>query len=163
MNSILKEEFRSTQPGTEPGADFFKIQFDMSTLYANKVLLHLVRIGYRSNDSEKERVNPDTESIPGTSKTPKVTDISERSIINGDVPIGDKSQDESRRKPTNNNGVGAKNRRKPIIVSPHRYNEQESEVFINTDDSEELEGDGEKPTKNNGIGAKNIRKRIIIT
>ena len=189
MNSILKEEFRSTQQGTEPGADFFKNWFDMSTSYANKVLLHLVQMGYikffggyeadkkrireflyhdgseqkakpeikidtlntGSNDSEKERVIPDTESITATNQTPRVTGFSEKSIIDEDMPTGDISQDGSKKKQTKNNEVGAKNRRKQITVSPHTYNDQESEVFINTDDSEELVEEEGNPKGNYGI------------
>jgi len=200
MNSILKEDFKTTQPGKEPGTDFFKIRFNMSTSYANKVLLHLVQMGYikffggyeadekrireflyqeesvqkkkpengerttktGSPDSKKEHDISDEESIQGPRKTPKVTDYSERSSQNGDMPIIDISEDEPR-KTTKNNGVGAKNRKKPIIMSPHCYKKQELEVFVNTGDSKEIEGHGDKPTKNNENGARSTRKKITFS
>ena len=200
MNSILKEDFKTTQPGKEPGTDFFKIRFNMSTSYANKVLLHLVQMGYikffggyeadekrireflyqeesvqkkkpengerttktGTPDSKKEHDISDEESIQGPRQTPKVTDYSERSSQNEDMPIIDISEDEPR-KTTKNNGVGAKNRKKPIIMSPHCYKKQELEVFVNTGDSKEIEGHGDKPTKNNENGARSTRKKITFS
>ena len=45
MNSILKEDFKSTQPGNM-SAEFMRIRFNMSSSYANKMMVHLVQNGY---------------------------------------------------------------------------------------------------------------------
>ena len=114
-----------------------------------------------SPDSKKEHDISDEESTQGPRKTP-VTDISERPSKNGEMPMIDISEDEPR-KTTKNNGVGSKNKRKPIIMSHHRYNEQESEVFVNTGDSKEIEGYEDKSTKNNETGARSTRKKISFS
>ena len=36
LNSILREEFKLTQPGIEPSVSFLKIKFGISSSYANK-------------------------------------------------------------------------------------------------------------------------------
>ena len=34
LNSILREEFKHTQPGNEPDEDFLKLKFDITSSYA---------------------------------------------------------------------------------------------------------------------------------
>ena len=46
LNSVLKEEYNSTQRGLKLGIEFLKIRFNMSTSYANKMAFHLVRYKY---------------------------------------------------------------------------------------------------------------------
>jgi len=38
ISSILKEEYKSTQPCTQPGVDFLKVRFNMSSSYAGKMV-----------------------------------------------------------------------------------------------------------------------------
>ena len=43
LNSILREEFKLTQPGIEPSVNFLKIKFGISSSYANKILVHIFK------------------------------------------------------------------------------------------------------------------------
>ena len=43
LNSILREEFKHTQPGIEPDGEFLKLKFDKTSSYANKILVYLVK------------------------------------------------------------------------------------------------------------------------
>ena len=46
LNSILREEFKLTQPGIEPSVSFLKIKFGISSSYANKILVHIFKSGF---------------------------------------------------------------------------------------------------------------------
>ena len=48
LNSILREEFKHTQPGIEPDAEFLRMKFDISSSYANKILVYLFKSGFIS-------------------------------------------------------------------------------------------------------------------
>ena len=123
LNSVLKEEYKSTQPGLEPGVDFLRIRFGMSTSYANKMALHLVQNGYVNffggfkvdNNRIKQFLYPEN----GNEDQELLSVNDSRAIT---PPI----------KESKNGGVGAKNRgtRKEITFTPDRYGEQELEVAL---------------------------------
>ena len=46
LTSIVKEEYKSSQPGLEPGEIFLQLRFGMSTSYSSKVLFFLVKQGF---------------------------------------------------------------------------------------------------------------------
>ena len=48
LNSILREEFKHTQPGIEPDAEFLRMKFDITSSYANKILVYLFKSGFIS-------------------------------------------------------------------------------------------------------------------
>ena len=48
LNSILREEFKHTQPGIEPDEDFLKLKFGITSSYANKILVYLFKSGFIS-------------------------------------------------------------------------------------------------------------------
>ena len=123
LNSILKEEYKSTQPGLEPGVNFLRIRFGMSTSYANKMALHLVQNGYVNffggfkvdNNRIKQFLYPENGN-----------EDQELLIVNDSRAITPPIKE------SKNGGVGAKNRgtRKEITFTPDRYEEQETEVAL---------------------------------
>ena len=48
LNSILREEYKHTQPGTKPSEIFLKLKFCISRSYANKILVYLFKSGFIS-------------------------------------------------------------------------------------------------------------------
>ena len=46
LSLILKEEFKSSQPSTEPGEIFLQLRFGTSSSYTSKVLFFLVKEGF---------------------------------------------------------------------------------------------------------------------
>ena len=46
LSSILKEEYKSSQPGHELGEIFLQLRFGMSSSYSNKILFFLVKQGF---------------------------------------------------------------------------------------------------------------------
>jgi len=46
MNAILREDFKSVQPGTSPTTEFLRLRFGMSSSYTSKIVLYLVQHGY---------------------------------------------------------------------------------------------------------------------
>ena len=58
LNSILREEYKLTQPGNEPSEEFLKLKFGISSSYANKILVHLFKSGFIS-EADGIKVNVD--------------------------------------------------------------------------------------------------------
>jgi len=126
MNSLLKQEFKLTQPGTELNVDFIKIRFNMSTSYANKVVLFLVQHGYITffggfqldEERVKQFLYPNKDSEEGELETSVTKNIGETNKVETSTP-----------KESKNGGVGAKNKKfRKISFSPDRDVTNESKV-----------------------------------
>ena len=125
LNSVLKEEYKSTQPGLEPGIEFLKIRFNMSTSYANKMAFHLVQYGYVKffggfevdTDRIKQFLYPVIEEIT----------VEDHEELGSDDP----KEITPKVKESKNGGKGAKNKgaRKTITFTPDK-NEEETEVSL---------------------------------
>ena len=159
MSSILKEEYKSTQPCNQPGVEFLKIRFNMSSSYAGKMVLYLVQHGYIAffggfkvdENRIKQFLYPEdnttvsNESILVESGNPASSTpvIKEKKKGNSSAAIKSGSKTEhtgSIRSPsvtpilkeTKNGGIGAKNtNRKPINFTPDKYDDNEVEVVLN--------------------------------
>ena len=148
MNSLLKEEFKLTQPGTELNVDFIKIQFNMSTSYANKVVLFLVQHGYITffggfkldEERVKQFLYPNKDSEEGKLETSVIKSSGETNTVETSTP-----------KESKNGGVGAKNKKyKRIFFSPDRNVTNENKVSnISNKQNEEVskEVDGNKDSE----------------
>ena len=66
LNSILREEYKLTQPGNEPIEEFLKLKFGISSSYANKILEHLFKSGFIT---EADRIKVSVEKIRKITRT----------------------------------------------------------------------------------------------
>ena len=145
MNSILKEEYKSTQPGQAADVEFMKIRFNMSSTYASKMVLHLIQNGYivffggfQVDESRiKQFLYPSSTETLTIQDPEKVQETSSKTSGNKvlDEPRADVVAKESK-----NGGVGAKNSklRKPILFSPSNDNEEEQEIAISDGSNSEI-------------------------
>ena len=129
MNAILREDFKSVQPGTSPTTEFMRLRFGMSSSYASKIVLYLVQHGYivffggfkMDENRIKSFLYPNhTSEIPGVEEVEDGISKHE-----GCKPIVKESK---------NGGVGVKNTkpRNPIVFSPDSLGHKELNVVINT-------------------------------